>query len=199
MTNTAVSSKDKIPHKPVHPFLFTILILPMGVASGYVSVTLGYLLSKAGVSVENIAALVAVVLLPHILKFIWAPIVDTTLSFKKWYVISSVVSSLGIIATGILPLKESSLPQLTTFVFLSNLAVTFLCMSTEGLMAYDVPPELKGRAGGFFQAGIDLFRAERQRRIDMGKTCNGDVLKQHSGKPDGETRLSYSFRTQGSI
>lgn len=153
MTNTAVSSKGKIPHKPVHPFLFTILILPMGVASGYVSVTLGYLLSKAGVSVENIAALVAVVLLPHILKFIWAPIVDTTLSFKKWYVISSVVSSLGIIATGILPLKESSLPQLTTFVFLSNLAVTFLCMSTEGLMAYDVPPELKGRAGGFFQAG----------------------------------------------
>ena len=76
-------SEDEKSHKPVHPFLFTILILPMGVSAGYVSVTLGYLLSQAGVSVEKIAALVAATLLPHILKFLWAPLVDTTFSFKK--------------------------------------------------------------------------------------------------------------------
>jgi MFS family permease len=146
-------SEDEKSHKPVHPFLFTILILPMGVSAGYVSVTLGYLLSQAGVSVEKIAALVAATLLPHILKFLWAPLVDTTFSFKKWYWVGSIVSALGIIATGILPLKESSLPHLTIIVFSCNLAVTFLCMATEGLMAYDVPEELKGRAGGFFQAG----------------------------------------------
>ncbi len=153
MDNTKFISEEETTHRPVHPFLFTILILPMGITSGYVSVTLGYLLSKSGISVEKIAALISVVLLPHILKFIWAPLVDTTLSFKKWYCISGIITSMGIIATGILPLKESSLPGLTILVFLSNFAVTFLCMSTEGLMAYDVPDELKGRAGGFFQAG----------------------------------------------
>jgi len=80
-------------------------------------------------------------------------LIDTTLSFKKWYLIASIISSAGIIALGILPLKESSLPGLTIIVLLSQFAITFLCMATEGLMAYDVPEDLKGRAGGFLQAG----------------------------------------------
>ncbi len=169
--------KEQTPHKPVHPFLLTILILPMGVSTGFVSVTLGYLLSNAGVSVEKIAALIATTFLPHIFKFIWAPLIDTTLSFKKWYVISSIIASIGIIGLGILPLKESSLPTLTIIVLLSQFAVTFLCMATEGLMAYDVPAELKGRAGGFFQAGnlggsglgggLGLFLAQRLPAIWM--------------------------------
>lgn len=153
MDDIRISPVEEHFHKSVHPFLFTILILPMGVSVGFVSITLGYLLSQAGVSVDKIAALVAATLLPHIFKFIWAPLVDTTLSFKKWYIIASVISSIGIMALGILPLTEASLPTLTIIILLSQFAITFLCMSTEGLMAYDVPDKLKGRAGGFFQAG----------------------------------------------
>ena len=153
MNDTTASTIEQPAHKPAHPFLFTILILPMGASLGYVTVTLAYQLSQAGVSIEKIAALIAVGYLPHIFKFIWAPLIDTTLSFKKWYWISSIISSIGILALGILPLKESSLPGLTIIVLLSQFAITFLCMSTEGLMAYDVPENLKGRAGGFLQAG----------------------------------------------
>ncbi|MEZ4855908.1 MAG: MFS transporter [Gelidibacter sp.] len=171
MNTTADPTKEQLAHKPVHPFLFTILILPMGVSGGFVSVTLGYLLSEAGVSVEKIAALVGATLLPHVFKFIWAPLVDTTLSFKKWYWIASSISGFGIFAIGIFPLNASSLPYLTALVLVSQFAITFLCMATEGLMAYDVPLALKGRAGGFFQAGnlggvglgggVGLFLAER--------------------------------------
>lgn len=152
MIDSSISSKAKV-SKPVHPFLFSILILPYGVSSGYVSVTIGFLLSQAGVSVEKIAALVAVSILPSVLKFLWAPLVDTVFSFKKWYWIGSIIGSIGIFATGILPFKESSLPQLTVIVFLCQIAITFLCMATDGLMAYNVPDTLKGRASGFFQAG----------------------------------------------
>lgn len=171
MIDKTSSLTEQPSHKPVHPFLLTILILPMGVSTGFVSVTLGYLLSQAGVSVDKIAALIAATLVPHIFKFIWAPLVDTTLSLKKWYWIASIITAIGIIALGILPLKESSLPALTIIILLSQFAVTFLCMSTEGLMAYDVPEALKGRAGGFFQAGnlggvglgggLGLFLAQR--------------------------------------
>ncbi|MBS1545955.1 MAG: MFS transporter [Bacteroidetes bacterium] len=135
------------------PLVFTVLILPMGVSSGYVTVTLGYLLSQAGVSVEQIAGLVAASLLPHIFKFLWAPVVDSTLSYKRWYKLANVVCFIGLVATGIVPFKESSIPHLTALVFLWSLAITFLCMATEGLMAYDVPEEVKGRTGGFMQAG----------------------------------------------
>lgn len=117
MIDRSTSSKLKV-SKPVHPFLFSILILLYGVSSGYVSVTIGFLLSQAGVSVEKIAALVAVSILPSVLNFLWAPLVDTVFSFKKWYWIDSIIGSIGIFATGILPLKESSLPQLTVIVFL---------------------------------------------------------------------------------
>lgn len=183
MTDVTFSSTETPSHKAVHPFLLTILILPMGVSAGFVSVTLGYLLSQAGVSVDKIAALIAATFLPHIFKFLWAPLIDTTLSFKKWYLIAGIISSVGIIALGILPLKESSLPLLTYIILLSQFAITFLCMATEGLMAYDVPEELKGRAGGFFQAGnlggvglgggLGLFLAQRLNEFWIVSTLLG--------------------------
>jgi MFS family permease len=148
-----VIPKSNASHIPVHPSVFTLLILPLGIMGGYVTVTLAWLYAKEGISVEKIAGLVAAILLPHIFKFIWAPLVDSTLSLKKWYLIANVISACGILATGILPIKESSLPLLTFIVIFSNFTVTFLSMATEGIMAYDVPEELKGRAGGFYQAG----------------------------------------------
>ena len=151
--NYAIPSESVASHTPVHPSVFTLLILPYGIMSGYVTVTLAYLFAKEGISVDKIAALVAGILLPHIFKFIWAPLVDSTLSLKKWYLIANFASALGILATGILPINESSLLPITSIVIFANFAVTFLGMSTQGLMAYDVPEELKGRAGGFWNAG----------------------------------------------
>jgi PAT family beta-lactamase induction signal transducer AmpG len=152
-TNNFVHSKTTASHTPVHPSVFTLLILPFGIMTGYVTITLAYLFAQEGISVEKIAALVGATLLPNILRFIWAPLVDSTLSLKKWYLVANIVSAFGILATGILPVKESSLPLLTVIVIFANFMVTFLGMSTQGLMAYDVPEDLKGRAGGYWNAG----------------------------------------------
>jgi PAT family beta-lactamase induction signal transducer AmpG len=140
-------------HKSVHPSVFMFLFTPFGVMFGYVSVTLAYLLTKAGIPLEQVAPLVAVGLLPNIVKFIWAPLVDATLSFKKWYLISSVATSIGILITGILPRAVENLPLLTIVVLIASFANTFLAMATESLMAYDTPDNMKGRAGGWLQAG----------------------------------------------
>jgi MFS family permease len=159
------------PHRHVHPAVFMFLILPFGVMGGYVTVALAYLFSKAGIPVAQVAALVAVGIVPHTWKFAWAPLVDATLSRKRWYVIANVMSAAGILATGIVPVKAASLPLLTFVILVSNFAVTFLGMATDSLMAYATPAELKGRAGGWFQAGnlggggigggVGLWLAER--------------------------------------
>ena len=141
------------PSDAPHPAVFLFLMLPFGVMSGYLTVTVVYLLTQAGVSVEQSAALVALSYVPHTWKFLWAPIVDTTLSRKRWYLLSAGVTAVGIYATGAMPADESSLPLLTAVVLISNLAVTFLAMSVESLMAYGAPEDGKGRAGGWFQAG----------------------------------------------
>ena len=120
---------------------------------GYLSVAIGYQLTQAGISVEQVAALVAFSYIPQTWKFLWAPVADMTLSRKTWYLLAGLVSALGIFVTGAVPADERSLPLLYAVVLASNVAVTFLAMATESLMVYNTPPELQGRAGGWFQAG----------------------------------------------
>ena len=136
-----------------HPSVFMLLFLPFGILAGYVSVTIAFLLTKEGIPLEQVAPIVAVTLLPNILKFIWAPLVDTTLSVKKWYILSDIITALGILLICILPIKIESLTAMTVIIFITSIANTFLAMSTESLMAYDTPEKLKGRAGGWSQAG----------------------------------------------
>ena len=152
-TNNTIRSFVIKSHNPTHPSLFTLLILPFGIITGYITVTLAFLFTKEGISVEKVAALVAAGVLPHIFKFFWAPLLDSMLSLKKWYLIANIISAMGILATGIIPVKESSLPLFTLIVILSNFMITFLGMSNDGLMAHDVPDILKGRAAGYSQAG----------------------------------------------
>jgi MFS family permease len=139
--------------KHTHPSIFMVLIIPFGVMAGYVSVTIAFLFTKAGIPLAQVAPLIAMTLLPNILKFIWAPLVDTTLTVKTWYILSNIITAIGILLTGILPIKVESLPMMTVIVFLASFANTFLAMATESLVAYDTPNNLKGRASGWLQAG----------------------------------------------
>ncbi len=150
MTDTASLAKE---YKHSHPIVFMFLVLPFGISSGYVTVAYSYLFSKAGVPVDAIAALVGASLLPHIIKFLWAPLVDATLSLKKWYFLSGLVTAACIFATGLLPISQASLPIVTVVIVVANVAVSFLGITTNGLAAYDIPPEMKGRVSGYMQAG----------------------------------------------
>ena len=137
----------------VHPWVFMVLIIPFGVVSGYVSVTLAYQLKQAGASVAQIAALVAVGVLPQTWKFFWAPVVDITLTQKRWYILSGLLCATGIAAMGWFPATKAGLAALSSVVFLTNLASTILGMAVESLLAHSTPDELKGHASGWFQAG----------------------------------------------
>jgi MFS transporter, PAT family, beta-lactamase induction signal transducer AmpG len=143
---------NKLAHRS-HPIVFLFLNIPFGAMTGFLTVTVAYLLSKAGVSAQSIAELIAISYLPHTWKFLWAPVVDTTLKRKQWYLLSAVASGVGIYATGALPYGAASLPLLTAIVLISNLAVTFNSMSVESLMAHATSENEKGRAAGWFQAG----------------------------------------------
>ena len=136
-----------------HPVIFLLLILPFGIVSGNLTVTLAYTLSQAGVTTTLIAELIALSYVPHTWKFLWAPICDTTLSLRKWYLLAAVTSAGGMFIANAMPATTASMPVLCVVVVITNIAVTFLGMAVEALMAHGTPVELKGRAGGWFQAG----------------------------------------------
>jgi PAT family beta-lactamase induction signal transducer AmpG len=139
--------------KPVHLFVFLVLALPNGIWQGYITVTLAYLYSKAGISVGEIAVLVAAINLPPIFKFLWAPLVDIALTVKKWYYISTFFMGAVILGVGFTPVNTSSLPLLNILILLLAFAATFEIIAISSLMAYDTTDETKGRAGGYFNAG----------------------------------------------
>ncbi len=150
MSQNIASSSSR---KHTHPIVFMFLVLPFGIVSGYVTVTLAFLFSKAGVSVAAIAGLSAATVLPGVLKFLWAPFVDTTLTLKKWYLLSGIATAAGMFALGVLPIKESSILELTIIIYAANIAASFLGIAVNGLIAHDIPEEKKGSASGWLNAG----------------------------------------------
>lgn len=147
------TSEPHLHHAKVHPAAYAVLIAPFGAMSGYVSVAMAYLCTRHQLSVEDGALLIASGMFPHAWKFLWAPVADTTLTRKKWYLISVVLCALGITAMSAIPMEKQHLLFLQATIFLANLASTFLGMSVEGIMAHATPPERRGRVGGWFQAG----------------------------------------------
>jgi MFS family permease len=136
-----------------HPAVFLFLILPFGAITGYLSVALAWELSRAGMNAAEIGALVAASYLPHTWKFVWAPIVDTTLTRKGWYLLGSLVTAVGMYGMGAVPANATWLPWLYAVVILANLASTFVGMAVESLVAHGARDDVKGRASGWFQAG----------------------------------------------
>lgn len=145
----ATTASDRSPH----PIAFAILIIPFGAMSGYVTVAMAFLCTRFQLTVQDGAMLIASGIFPHVWKFLWAPVADTTLTRKKWYVLSVIGCAVGIAAMSAVPMSRANLHLLQAVIFTANLASTFLGMAVEGLMAHSTPPERRGRVGGWFQAG----------------------------------------------
>jgi len=118
-----------------------------------VTVTLAYQLTHSGVDAAQVAFVVAMRLFPQTWKFLWAPIADTTLTRKAWYMVGAMLTAAGILACGVVPIGAGWLPILSALVLVTSVASTFVAMSTEALIAHHTPDAVKGRASGWFQAG----------------------------------------------
>jgi len=141
------------PARGPHPFVYTVLYLPFGAMSGFVTVALTFLASASGISVAETSLLGGANLLSAWLKWTWAPIVDVTLSPKRWYVISTTVTSLGVFAMSAIPMTQATLPLLLGVIALTSLINSIVGMSIEAIMAVTTRPGDEGSVSAWFQAG----------------------------------------------
>jgi PAT family beta-lactamase induction signal transducer AmpG len=100
-----------------------------------------------------IAGLVAMTLLPHTFKFLWAPIPDSSFSRRGWYLVSNILSTITLISLGFVPVRSSTTDLLKLLIFINSFAITFLGMAVEGLLAHVVSDAQRGSASGWLQAG----------------------------------------------
>lgn len=148
MTSTA----DHPSHQP-HPAVFLFLRAPDGMVSGYVTVTLAYALAQANIGIDAIATIVALNLLPNTWKVLWSPIVDTTLTRKRWFMISVAATIIALFAIGLVPQTAAGLSLLYLLVFIVSLAAGISSIASSALMAHAVPDARRGAAAGWTQAG----------------------------------------------
>jgi PAT family beta-lactamase induction signal transducer AmpG len=136
-----------------YPVIFAVLFAPFGVSAGYVSVTLAFLLARAGVPTAVIATLMALSIFPQTWKMLWAPLVDTVGNPKLWYGLGTATVGVTVLAMSVLPMTRAEVPVFSGLIIFSSVASTLISMSTEIFMANQTPPELRGRASGWSQAG----------------------------------------------
>lgn len=133
--------------------VFMVLLTPFGVSSGYVSVTLAYLLAHAGMHTAAVAAVVSLSVWPQTWKMIWAPLVDTLLNAKQWYVIGALSTGLSILALGFVSATPNATVLLALLVVISSMASTMVSMSSEIFMVHGIEEGRKGVISGWAQAG----------------------------------------------
>ncbi|HTX65045.1 MAG TPA: MFS transporter [Opitutaceae bacterium] len=147
------SGTPAAPRPAPHPLVYTVLIAPFGATLGFVSVALAFLATRDGLTVQQGAELIATGMLPNVWKFFWSPIGDTTLSRKRWYLLSCAVSAAGMFAMAAVPLGPATLRLMQAVILVTAVAATFLGFAVEAMVAHLTPPADRGRVSGWFQAG----------------------------------------------
>lgn len=135
------------------PVVFFFLVLPFGISSGFVSITLPFILTRAGFSVALAASIVAIGVSANLWRFLWGPVADLTLTARRWYFIGLSTAAATLLLLGFVPLQQGGVPLIMAMVFISQVAGTLIVLPVGGLMAHTVAEEAKGRAAGWYQAG----------------------------------------------
>ena len=133
--------------------IFLPLFAPFGISSGYVGVTLAFLLGRSGLSTLEITTIIAGTLWVQTWKVLWAPIVDTVGNPKLWYGLGAAGIGATILFMSVLPPTARGVPAITVLALVSSAASTLTSMSSEIFLAQCVPPDMQGRASGWAQAG----------------------------------------------
>jgi MFS family permease len=135
------------------PFSALALGLPYGVATGYSTTTLVYLLSHNGATVQDVANLAALAILPNTWKVLWAPLMDVTLSARLWFGLSIAVTAAAYAGCAFTPANAAHLNAFDWLVLILNIAVSVSYITAARIIAYITPQHRQGAVGGWLNAG----------------------------------------------
>ena len=142
------------------PPWWALLTLPFGLAVGFATVAVPFVLRLRGIDMTLIATVSQVAQLPHIIKLFWAPVLDSGPRRRSWFFGSIAVTALALAATALIPPSETEhigpFPLLWIFtatLFVAQAAVATSSSAVLALMALTVPPSQRGAASGWQTAG----------------------------------------------
>jgi PAT family beta-lactamase induction signal transducer AmpG len=149
-----VNTAEETPRtRSPHPVVWMILYLPFGALGGFVSVALTNEANRHDISISDAALLIGAQMLISWLKWIWAPIVDITLTPRIWYLISTGVSAVGVFTMSAIPLGPNTLAAIVLVIAFATLVNSIVGMAVEAVIARTTEAAQIGRVSAWFQAG----------------------------------------------
>lgn len=143
-------------------FLATALYFSEGAPIGFIWWALPTLLRKENIPIEQITSLTALLVLPWVFKFLWAPLVDSLrnerFGFKSWIIGSQIMMGLALIPLAFINPANNFL-QWGMFLFVHSVAAATQDVSIDALVINSVTSDQRGSINGYMQAGMLLGRS----------------------------------------
>lgn len=134
------------------PWIFGLTNIPYGVSGTYVGIAVPFLLRKAGLPLETIAAVCAISFLPNAYQLFWAPIVDLGIRRRSWLILCSALGAICLAATMFIDVHAHLFQY--ELVLVAGTALVGLVSSCNGaLVSTTVDPLRRGQAAGWVNAG----------------------------------------------
>jgi MFS transporter, PAT family, beta-lactamase induction signal transducer AmpG len=134
------------------PWVFSLLILPLGIVVGIKFTPLPYLLASAGVPVDRIASISSIVNLPGVFIFLWAPLVDVKLRRRTWLAIATLATALSVcVYFPVIGAKHLNL--MTALILAGGVADSLVAAACGGLLVKLLSEPDQGKGSAWLMAG----------------------------------------------
>lgn len=142
--------------------VFTVLYASEGAPIGFIWWALPTLLRSADVPVAQITSLTAVLLLPWVLKFLWAPVLDVLRGprwgYRAWILLAQTSMALTLVPLVWLdPVLHFDTWRL--LLVLHGISAATQDVAIDALVIGATPPHERGRLNGAMQAGMLIGRS----------------------------------------
>jgi hypothetical protein len=132
-------------------FVIGMGTLTFGLVVGFSITAMPFLLSKAGVSVDRIAAISATAMSPTFFTFLITPVVDVGFT-RRTYALALALATAACLGLALVLLSPARLPVFTALLFFAVLCAVLQNNAVCGWMTEFVPDERRGRIGGWQNA-----------------------------------------------
>jgi PAT family beta-lactamase induction signal transducer AmpG len=140
------------------PWLFGLLIAPNAVlAYGIISGVLSYLLRRQGVGIGRSSEIIALLILPQTIYFLWSPITDFWIRRRTWLMVGAIGSALTLAAA--FHGSRLDTPTAVALMFLSACFGQLIVSSCGGMMGTLRSEATRRKASSVYQAGALAFGA----------------------------------------
>src|SRR5690349_9078904 len=126
--------------------------MPYGVAASFAAQVMPYMTERAGIDLDAIGWYGTALLVPPMLQFLYAPIVDIGPRRKHWLVIVAAVSAACLVGACAMRLPDERAAFLG-FAVAAQLISGLVGSCNGGLLAVSMPDGLRGKASGWLNVG----------------------------------------------